>query len=637
MCGIAGFIDFKNRASKNELIKMTDAVSHRGPDAFGYFWDQKQNYQVGLGHRRLSIIDLSPLGNQPMQSANGRFQIVFNGEIYNFREIKESLLNLGHQFISNSDTEVILHAFEEWGTKSVDCFRGMFAFVIYDVQNERITCFRDRAGVKPFFYYWLGDLFLFASELKSLMAHPGFQKEIDMDATASFFQFGYVPSRYCIFKNTYKLKAGHFLTIDLKTKKIETRQYWNVYDFYNREKLRILFDEAVDETENILTESFSYRMVADVPVGIFLSGGYDSACVTALLQKNSSKRLQTFTIGMQDEKLNEAHFAKEVAKILGTDHHEQYCTEKEARDIVYDLPYYYDEPFGDSSAIPTILVSRMARQHVTVALSADAGDEIFGGYNHYESALKYDSRLRATPLFLRKAGVAMMHAVPVQQLPPFRGNNLLRRKYQKLTNVLRDPGPYSLFINMHTHFSQKEKELIFQNEFRDTTFDYDTNALQEKYFDLLSYNMAIDYNTYLVDDILQKVDRATMSISLEGREPFLDQHIIEWAARLPQEFKINKGERKYILRKIVHKYVPEQLMNRPKKGFAVPVASWLENGLRPLVNEYLNEGFLKKQGLFNWDHVSDIKRQFYNKRKVTHEKMWLLLMFQMWYDKWMDN
>lgn len=379
MCGIAGFVDFNARNSKEHLISMTDALMHRGPDASGYYFEQKPQFSIGLGHRRLSIIDLSPAGNQPMQFSNGRYWIIFNGEIYNFAEIKEKLVRLGHHFDTQSDTEVILHAYQEWGMEALEHFIGMFAFVLYDTHLETLICCRDRAGVKPFFYFWKDGVFLFGSELKAFIPNPFFKKEIEINAVGSFMQFGYIPAPHCIFKNCFKLLPAHYLQLNLKTREIETTKYWNVYDFYNRKKLKISVGDAVTETEKVLEKAFNYRMVADVPVGVFLSGGYDSTCLVALLQKNHSKKLKTYTIGFEDEKLNEAKYAREIANLFNTDHHEYYCTEKDALNVIPDLPYFFDEPFADNSAIPTILVSKMARQSVTVALSADAGDEIFGG------------------------------------------------------------------------------------------------------------------------------------------------------------------------------------------------------------------------------------------------------------------
>ncbi|MCB0709080.1 MAG: asparagine synthase (glutamine-hydrolyzing), partial [Chitinophagaceae bacterium] len=358
MCGISGFVDFNKKSGKNILEKMNRTLHHRGPDGEGYGIFETDTSITGLGHRRLSIIDLSEGGSQP-KTYKG-LHITFNGEIYNYAEIKNSLVSKGHTFNSHSDTEVILHAYEEWGPAALQQFIGMFAFVIYDETNKKIFACRDRAGVKPFFYYYKDGLFLFASELKALLQHPGFTKEINTDAVAAFLQFGYVPTPNCIFNDTHKLKPGHYLLLNLQTKAIETTRYWNVYDAYNKPEVKISLPDAISETEKLLTSAFQYRMVSDVPVGVFLSGGYDSSCVTAILQKNNTEKIKTFTIGVPDVGLNEAPFAKEIAAHLGTDHTEYYCTQKEALEIVPQLPFFYDEPFADSSAIPTTLVSRIA-------------------------------------------------------------------------------------------------------------------------------------------------------------------------------------------------------------------------------------------------------------------------------------
>jgi asparagine synthase (glutamine-hydrolysing) len=637
MCGISGFIDYTAKNGKADLINMTDSLVHRGPDASGYYVNQMTSYSIGLGHRRLSIIDLSPAGNQPMQYLNGRYWIVFNGEIYNFAEIKQVLAGLGHQFTTQSDTEVILHAYHEWGVAALKYFIGMFAIVIFDTVKEKLFCCRDRAGVKPFFYYWKDDLFLFGSELKALMANASFEKEIEINAVGSYMQFGYVPAPQCIFKNTFKLKPGHFLLLDLKTKKLETDIYWNVYDYYNREKIKISIQDAVGETEKILEKAFNYRMVADVPVGVFLSGGFDSSCLVALLQKNNTRKIKTFTIGFEDEKLNEALYAKQIAQILGTEHHEYYCTEKDALDVIPLLPEFYDEPFADSSAIPTILVSKLARESVTVALSADAGDEIFGGYDRYDWMLKYYKKLNAIPSLARKNGAALLRSIPVDRWPIFRDNNIFKKKYQKLATILQDPSPENIFLGMTVNYNDKERKDLFNGKLDSVFSAHYSHELNKDQFNPLSYAMVKDYQTYMVDDILQKVDRATMSVSLEGREPFLDQHVIEWAAGLPAEYKIYNGQHKYILRQIVYKYIPEKIMNRPKMGFAVPLNNWLNDVLKPLVNKYLDETFIKKQNIFNMDYVAQIKRSYYVAKKEYDYKIWYLLMFQMWYERWMNK
>lgn len=400
MCGISGFVDFAKNSNQQLLEKMNRIMAHRGPDGEGYAMYQTNNAVIGLGHRRLSIIDLSEGGKQPKSYKN--LHITFNGEIYNYLEIKKRLEDKGHIFNSHSDTEVVLHAYEEWGLEAVQQFVGMFAFVIYDDIANKLIAYRDRAGVKPFFYYYNNNVFLFASELKALMQHPAFEKNIDLNAAAIFLQIGYIPAPHSIFNNTYKLKPGHYLQLDFAAKNLSVAQYWNVYDAYNKPLLNISFEEALLETEKIITSACQYRMVSDVPVGVFLSGGYDSSCVTALLQKNNTEKIKTFTIGVPDDGLNEAPFAKEIATYLGTDHTEYYCTHKEAIDIIPQLPFFYDEPFADSSAIPTTLVSKIAREKVIVALSADAGDEVFAGYNRYDYLIKYGVRLRKCLQLLEK-------------------------------------------------------------------------------------------------------------------------------------------------------------------------------------------------------------------------------------------
>jgi len=637
MCGISGFVDYQAKNGQAELKIMTDTLVHRGPDSSGYYFNQASDFSIGLGHRRLQVIDLSPAANQPMQFLDGQYWIVFNGEIYNFAEIKDQLRALGHQFKTQSDTEVILHAYHEWGSRAIQYFIGMFAFVIYDSLNEKIFCCRDRAGVKPLFYYWKDDLFLFGSELKALMANPFFRKEIEINAVGSFMQFGYVPAPHCIFKNTFKLKPGHFLLLDLKTKKVETEMYWNVYNYYNQEKIKISIQDAVLETEKILEKAFNYRMVADVPVGVFLSGGIDSSCLVALLQKDRTQKIKTYTIGFEDKKLDEAQFAKQIAQVLGTEHHEYYCTEKDALDVIPSLSYYYDEPFADSSAIPTILVSKMARESVTVALSADAGDEIFGGYERYDWMVKYYNKLNAIPANVRKNAAALLRSVPIDRLPILKNDNIFKKKYDKLTAILQDSSPQNIFLGMTVNFNDRERRDLFNGKLDIIFSDHFSQELKTQHFDPLTYAMAKDYQTYMVDDILQKVDRATMSVSLEGREPYLDQHVIEWVASLPADFKIYNGQHKYILRQIVYKYIPEKIINRPKMGFAVPLNNWLAGVLKPVVDLYLDDTFIRKQNIFNSEYISQIKRSYYTVKKEYDYKIWYLLMFQMWYDRWMNN
>ena len=635
MCGISGFIDFKNNTTKEILQKMNRMMAHRGPDGEGYAIYQDDNTGIGLGHRRLSIIDLTTAGSQPQTF--GSLHITYNGEVYNYAEIKTELEAKGHNFQSHSDTEVILHAYAEWGNLALQKFIGMFAFVIYDEEKKKLFACRDRAGVKPFFYYYTNDLFLFASELKAILQHPRFPKEIDMDATAAFMQYGYVPTPHCIFKNTLKLKPGYFLEMDIPTNTIREEQYWNVYDAYNKPSLKIDLPTAITETEKLLTNAFQYRMVSDVPVGVFLSGGYDSTCVTALLQKNSTQKIKTFTIGVPDAGLNEAPFAKEIAARLGTDHTEYYCTQKEALEIVPQLPFFYDEPFADSSAIPTTLVSKIAREKVTVALSADAGDEIFAGYNRYDYIMKYGKQLQRIPPFLRKGAAAMMNAIPANSIPVLNKKYLFHSRYEKVKSLLKEPSEKNILQSLTKQMDDSSITKLFKTTIAQLYTSFDKEELKKEHHSILAYIMAVDYQTYLLDDILQKVDRAGMSVSLEGREPFLDHRIIEWAAQLPMDFKYNKGNKKYILKQIVHQYLPEKMMDRPKMGFGIPIANWLQNDLKPFVDQYFDVSFIIKQNIFNVDEIQRIKKSFYDGKIERAEKIWYLLMFQMWYDKWINN
>ncbi|RYY01121.1 MAG: asparagine synthase (glutamine-hydrolyzing) [Gammaproteobacteria bacterium] len=634
MCGIAGFADFKKISTEQDVQNMAACLQHRGPDGGGSFFAEANDVAVGLGHRRLSIIDLSESANQPMHY-NG-LHVIFNGEIYNYNEIRDRLISLGHEFKTHSDTEVILHAWQEWGEKCLDQWRGMFAIALYDEKKEELIFIRDRAGVKPFYYYHHDGIFLFSSELKSITAHKAFKKELNVAAVASFLQYGYVSHPYCIYQYTAKLQPGSLLRLNLRTEEKTTKQYWNVYDYYNKPKLKIDLPEALLETEKILSEAFQLRMVADVPVGVFLSGGYDSSCVTALLQKNSTERIKTFTIGMTDEAINEAPFAKKVAEHLGTDHTEYYCTAQEALQIIPELPHFYDEPFADSSAIPTILVSRLARKNVTVALSADAGDEIFAGYNRYDYLMRYGKRLHSIPKPIRKMAAAAMHTIPSENIPYLRNKYNFHSRYNKIRNLLNNPSPSEMLKNLSEVFNQKEIQSLFAKPVQELSTEHVSLELKQTFYEPLLYMMAVDYKTYLVDDILQKVDRATMSVSLEGREPFLDQQIIEWAAQLPTAFKYHEGQKKFILKQIVHKHIPKEIMERPKMGFGIPIEAWLKNELRELVKENLNDANLKKHNLFDVDAVQNLLREFFSGRTEHHVKVWYLLMFQMWYNRWMN-
>lgn len=635
MCGIAGYIDFKKETQIEVLRGMTKRLQHRGPDGEGHEEFFTDHATVGLGHRRLSIIDLSDGGHQPMSYHDN--WITFNGEIYNYRQIKSELEKLGHKFESNSDTEVILHAYDEWGLGCVQKFIGMFAIALFDGKKNDLHLIRDRAGVKPLFYYHKDDLFMFASELKSFHCHPRFEKKLNTDAVAAFMQYGNVPTPYCIFDHCWKVKPGYLITLDLLTGKTKESQYWNVYTTYNQPKWDISYKEAKEKTREILRSAFEYRLVADVPVGVFLSGGYDSVAVTSILQDDRQSPLKTFTIAVPDLGLNEAPYAKEIAQHLGTEHTEIECTSKDALELIEGLPYYYDEPYADSSAIPTTLVSKMAKQHVTVALSADAGDEVFAGYNRYDYLLKYGRAIGNIPGIVRKGIAGLMETIPSQKIPVMKDKYNFHNRYEKMKNILREPSDEKIMMSLSQQFTNDQifEIMNHRTELLDTY--YESTELQKQFYSPLAYMMAVDYQTYLLDDILQKVDRATMSVSLEGREPFLDHRIIEFASRLPDEYKYKDGVKKRILKDIVHDYVPQEMMDRPKMGFAIPVADWLQNELKHLVEEFCSESRLKEHELFDIPMIQSLLRDFFDGKKEYDMKVWYLLMFQMWYDKWMRS
>lgn len=636
MCGIAGFIDLKNNSSKDQLVKVTDVLAHRGPDGSGYEFFQHEHCQVGLGHRRLSIIDLSAAASQPMWYKH--FVIIFNGEMYNYAEVRKDLELLGHNFITHSDTEVILHAWEQWGAAMIDRFIGMFTFAIYDTEKHEMNCFRDRAGVKPFYYYWHDGLFMFASELKSFHQHPGFVKEINQQALHQFLQYGYIQAPLSIFTNTHKLIPGHYLKFSTREKKFTIHKYWDVYDFYNKPKLNISETEAKEEAEKLLISACQYRMVADVPVGVFLSGGYDSTAVTALLQANQQEKLKTYTIGFFEEDHNEAVWAKKVASFLQTDHTEHYCTTREAQEIIPDIPFYCDEPFGDSSIIPTTLVSRLARKEVTVALSADAGDETFAGYNKYPLAMDFLKKINQVPGPLRKPAGKILNFIPNKVLEQISGNTAVAIKKQRLSDLFQQPvvtAPAIMDVLLSQVYTSNQLEDLLSKHVTKPESFFDSEKMLNNTLGEIDRMLAVDYKTYMPDDILVKVDRAGMSTSLEGREPLLDHRLIEFAARLPEHYKMNAVNKKILLKNIVHDYLPREMMERPKMGFGVPVFAWLRGDLAYYADEYMNDAAFAKHGLFKMDGVRHIIQHFFKGDRNYNNLFWYLLMFQMWYKKWM--
>lgn len=632
MCGFTGFCDYRKKSDDSVLSPMLDVLEHRGPDASGQEVHEFNTATVGLGHRRLSILDLSEEGAQPMSHEN--YSIVYNGEVYNFEEIRDELKALNYTFHSNSDTEVILKAYHTWGIKALQKFNGMFAMAILDHNKEVLTLIRDRVGVKPLYWYFKDGLFLFSSELKSFHQHQEFEKLIDKDTLALYLQYGYVLQPHCIFQSTQQLESGHYLTLDLKTQEVDIQEYWSVVPFYEKPKLVLSDEEAISQTEDILQKSFNYRMVSDVPVGTFLSGGYDSSLVTAILQANRDEKINTFTIGFKEDGYDESPHAKAVAKHLGTNHTEYYCTHQDALDVIPRLVEIYDEPFGDPSSIPTVLVSQVAKEKVSVSLSADGGDEIFAGYSAYDNLTKIQRLNQKIPKSLRHTTAGFLNLMNPNYFPLTDKIYNFDIRYAKLTKMLKASSSSELLEQSYQHYSQKELVKLLRHEPKTLKHKLNDNAWKNLN-DELSEMLMSDYRTYLPDDIMTKVDRATMSQSLEGREPFLDPQIIEFAAQLPNHMKYRDGEKKWVLKKITHKYIPKEIMQRPKMGFSSPITEWFREELRDYFLKYLNYERLEREGIFNPDEVIHLRDAYLNGKNVSVDRLWFILMFEMWYERWM--
>ncbi|AEV34322.1 asparagine synthase, glutamine-hydrolyzing [Owenweeksia hongkongensis DSM 17368] len=630
MCGIAGFCDFTKSLDKSVLSKMTDEIKHRGPDSSGNELYELRNANVGFGHRRLSILDLSEAGNQPMHK--GSLSIIFNGEIYNFQTIKSELELKGHTFKSNSDTEVVLAAYVEYGMGALEKFIGMFSFAIFDRDKSKVFLVRDRVGVKPLFVFQNEKAIIFGSELKSFHKNALFEKKLDTDSLALYLKYNYVPAPHCIFKNTKKLQPGHYIEINLDNREINEVKYWDVIDdAYNQPKLDVSYKDAVNETEKILDSAFNYRMVADVPVGVFLSGGYDSTAVAALVQKNRKEKVKTFTIGFKEAQYNEAEEAKKIARHLGTDHTELYCTPNEARDILSSIPDIYDEPFADNSVVPTILVCKLASESVKVVLSGDGGDEIFAGYGKFKQAINFTNNI---PNWLQSTLAGGMSLINPEKIPYLSGKYNFPSRYEKMINIWKSHSPYVAMKNISSFITDAEVGRLLNIEWKEKFTYFDIAPLLNDSNDDLNKLLAIDYRTFLMDNNLVKVDRASMSVSIEGREPFLDQRIIEYVGRLPSEYKIREGRTKALLKDVVHRYVPKEMMDRPKMPFIAPLTIWFRKEMKDLLIDHLSEESLVRHGLFNIQEVIKLRDSYLSGKPVSHQKVWNILLFQIWYDRY---
>jgi len=633
MCGIVGFLTTKAAAIPEfEILrKMRDVLIHRGPDEAGEYvrpLDEKGPF-VFLGHRRLSIIDLTT-GHQPLSNEDGTVWVVFNGEIYNFKELKIRLENLGHRFRTNSDTEVIVHAYEEY---KEDCFRylnGMFAIGIWDEKEDRLVLARDRLGKKPLYYSSINETFLFASELKAIMAYPAFPRKVDPSSFMKYLFFEFIPCPHTIFTNAQKLPAASYLIWDKK--KIEIRKYWSPFDSQKDEK-NLPETEAESRMMDLLKESVKRRLISDVPLGVFLSGGIDSSAITALAQKEVPGKIKTFSIGFEDPSFDESKYGWLASKYIGTEHHEQIMTPSDLLNIVPSLPDILDEPMADASILPTYLLSKFTREHVTVALGGDGGDELFAGYPTYlahKFASRYERFLGIFHPMIRRAA----------DLLPVSDNNIsFDFKVKKFLSGIGYPdgirnsvwlGCFA-FLGNEKVVSSEIRQHFNRDHLVEEILSYGEEYPCEDRLTKLQY---LDMRLYLQEAILVKVDRASMASSLEVRAPFLDHELVEFVMSLPSALKLKGFTSKYILKKAMKNWLPDEVINRPKKGFGIPIAKWVKGPLRELVEDLLSSNRIKREGFLNPEFVTALLQDHLENKKDNRKKLWTLLMWELWVNRY---
>jgi asparagine synthase (glutamine-hydrolysing) len=636
MCGITGFLSVRSPSSEAHARRLLEAMSqslaHRGPDDCGTWSDTAAG--IGLGHRRLSIIDLSPDGHQPMLSGSQRYALIFNGEIYNYQPLRKELEQLGHAFRGHSDTEVLLAAFDAWGLETtLTRANGMFAIALWDRAERVLHLARDRIGKKPLFYGWFGQTLLFGSELKSFFPHPDFRLQVDPESLALFLRHGYVPSPWSILQGVFKLAPASYLSL----RQADVAAGYRSHDPYARsvrywDARNVLGDAAahpgtasvgqtLDELDVLVRDAVACRMFSDVPLGAFLSGGIDSSLVVAMMQAQSTRPVQTFSIGFSDPRRDEADEARAVAQHLGTDHTELYVTGESALELVPELPQMFDEPFADSSQIPTHLVARLARQKVKVALSGDGGDELFAGYMRYQRALRVWKLHRAVPDTLRRTVLLFLGSY---------GNRESRvGKLAKLAAEMNAESPADIYLNRMSRWRHPET-LVPGHPGHDTPFTRKDWRLPRG--DVAHQLMYLDLATYLPDDILVKVDRATMAVGLEARAPLLDYRVVEMAFRIPTSMKLRDDQQKWLLRQLLRRYLPDNLIKRPKVGFGAPIASWLEGPLKSWAQDLLAPARITAEGHLAAAPIDHLWTQFLGGRRKWHTHLWNVLMFQAWYE-----
>jgi asparagine synthase (glutamine-hydrolysing) len=636
MCGLAGFLDPAHRDGDETLARLGNAMGetlhHRGPDDSGTWSDAEAG--VVFAHRRLAIIDISPTGHQPMMSANGRHVLIYNGEIYNAGELRRELEDRGIRFCGHSDTEVILEGIAAWGLDAlVARLLGMFAIAVWDRLARKLSLVRDRMGIKPLYWGRVDGRIAFASELKALRRLPNFSGEIDRDALVGLLRNNFIPSPVTIYKDIEKLSPGSIATID-ETGSVTVRRYWDVLAIAEACVPDMSEVEAIEEFESLLLDSVARRMIADVPLGAFLSGGVDSSLVAALMQSQSTTPIKTFTVGFHNARFNEAQHAKGVALHLGTDHTEEYLDAAVCRDLIPSLPTWYDEPFADMSQLPTYLVSRMTREHVKVALSGDGGDEVFAGYTRYLWARSFSQTAALTPGALRR-----MVSLGVRSLTPERWSALssilptgvrpaqFGDRLYKIANILKYDDDDQIYRALVSQWQDPTSGVIGGQDPGGALFD---NSLRERIPDPVARMQALDMVTYLPDDILTKVDRASMAVGLEARVPLIDHRIVELSWRLPASLKIRKGQGKWLLRQILEKYVPKPLIDRPKQGFGAPVGSWLRGPLRDWAEDLLSQQRLREEGYLRPEPIRDYWSEHLDGQMNRQYQLWGPLMFQAW-------